>query len=105
MSSKSVPWSTLRNSMSRRNVIGSLLAVVVIFGRGRVVLVVRAPLDYFLEDCGVDVGKRDGIIVFLLHAQVLEHSFDGDGELGDLHIHLEDLPVRTLQLDGRHLDL
>lgn len=87
------------------DVVSPLLAVVVIFGRGRVVLVVRAPLNHFLEDCCVDVGERNGLIVFLVHAQVFEHGLDGDGELGDLHVHLEDLSVGTLQLDGRHFQL
>ena len=58
---------------------------------------------FYLKNGGVDVGKRDGLIVFVVHAQVLEHGFDGDGELGNLDVHLEDLPIGTLQLDVRHL--
>jgi len=85
------------------DVIGPLLAIVVILGWRRVILVIRAPLDHFLENGGVDIGKRDGLVVFVIHAQVLEHGFDGDRELGDLNVHLEDLPIGTLQLDVRHL--
>jgi len=87
----------------RRDVIGPLLPVVVVLGRRRVVLVIRAPLDHFLKNGGVDVGKRDGFVVLIVHSQVLQHGLDGDGEFGDLHVHLEDLAIGTLQLDGRHL--
>jgi len=86
------------------DVIGPLLPVVVVFGRRSVVLMIRAPLNHFLEDGGVDVGKRDGLVVFVIHSQVLQHGLDSDGEFGNLHVHLEDLAVGTLQLDGRHLD-
>jgi len=85
------------------DVIGPLLAIVIILGWRRVILVIRAPLDHFLENGGVDIGKRDGLVVFVIHAQVLEHGFDGDRELGDLNVHLEDLPIGTLQLDVWHL--
>jgi len=87
------------------DVIGPLLAIVVIFGRRSIVLVIRAPLNHFLENGGVDIGKRDSLVVFIVHSQILQHGFDGDGEFGDLDVNLEDLAVGALQLDGRHLSI
>ena len=41
----------------------------------------------------------------LIHAEVLQHSLDGDRQLGDLHVDREDLAVARLEFDGGHLAL
>ena len=84
------------------DVVCPLLLVLVILGQRRVVLVVGGPLDHLLQDGGVHVGEGDHLLVLLVHAEVLQHGLDGDGLLGDLHIHGEHLPVRGLQLDRWH---
>ena len=65
----------------------------------------RCRTSPYLENGGVDVGQGNSLIVLLVHSQVFQHGLDGDGELGDLDVHLEDLSVGTLQLDVRHLDM
>lgn len=83
-------------------VVRALLASLVIFGWGWVVLVVRRPLDDFFQNAGVHVRQRDDFLIFILQAQVLDHGFDGYRSFGHFEIHLEHFTVRTLQLDRRH---
>ena len=58
------------------DVVGSLLLVLVVLGRGRVVLVVGGPLDHLLEDGRVHVGQRHQLLLILVHPEVLEMIFD-----------------------------
>ena len=58
----------------------------------RIVLVVSRPLDHLFQDGGVDIGKGDNF-VSVFHAEILQHGFDGNGLLCDLHVNGEDFAV------------
>lgn len=69
-----VPLVDLRHLLTR--------GIVIVAARGRVVLVVDAPLDDLCEDGVVDVGDRDGVLLGDGRvAQVLEHVLDEHGAL------------------------
>ena len=57
------------------------------------------PLNNLLQDGSVDVRQRHDLLVILVHAEVLQHSLNGDALLCDVHIHGEYLAIRGLQLN------
>ena len=54
------------------DIVRPLFLVLVVLWRGRVVLVVRGPLDHLLQDGRVHVGQRHQLLLVLVHAKVLE---------------------------------
>lgn len=84
-------------SVPRCDVVGALLLVLVVVGRGRrrVVFVIRAELNHLAENGRVDVRQRHDFLlrVVLVDAQVLQHGADCSAALGDGNVGLEDLIV------------
>ena len=77
-------------------VVGDLLAVLVVLGRRRVIAMVCAPREHLLQYGRVHVGQRNGLLVVVAHAELLQHGLDRVRLLGNLRLHSEHLAVRAL---------
>ena len=77
-----------------RDVTSPPLGALILLGWWRIIIVLGGPLDDLLKDGSIHVGQRHFIIgTLLLNAEVFQHGLDRDRLLGDLHVHLEGLPV------------
>ena len=79
------------------DVVSHFLPVLLVFGRRRVVLVVRAPCDHFFKDCGVHVGQRNRLLVVVAHSELFQHCSNRVRLFGYLCLDLKYFAIWALQ--------